>query len=70
MSQALLNPTEEAAVCKKMIGILIEQRNEVDKALTTRLLDRETYLQHFGKRVGLEKAIMELTSQYNKEFNV
>jgi hypothetical protein len=70
MGDALLNPQMDAAACLRLIKIVTSQRDNLDNILTSRLLDRDMYLQTISKRLALDAAIVEMKNQYSKEFSV
>lgn len=66
----LLNPAVEASVCQKMIGRVAEQLAQVEKQLSLNLMDRESYLQAFGKATALRAALAAQQQIYDAHFNV
>lgn len=70
MTSNVLNPPVEAAVCRRMIATITARRESLDAALKTRVLERENYLQTISMRIALDEAIKEITSIYEKEFNI
>jgi hypothetical protein len=68
--QALLNPPVEAAICRKMIALVSQRANLLERELGTTLLDRETYLQKLGAARELRAMDRTLTLTYNREFNI
>ena len=66
----LLNPAVEASVCQKMIGQVADHLAHVEKQLSLNLMDRESYLQAFGKAAALRAALATLQQIYDAHFNV
>jgi hypothetical protein len=72
MSQrnGILNPPQEAAVCRKMIDAVAGQLQAVNHELATVVLDRERYLQKMGRAECLRETLAELRRIYAREFEV
>ena len=68
MAEALLNPTQEATVCRQMISSVASQLSALDEALTTSVLDREQYLLKMGRAQALREATRELEHIYARNF--
>ena len=68
--EALLNPQVEAAACKRMIAVVEERKQQVDLALTTSVLDRETYLLKIGASKELFQVLTIMKREYEREFNI
>lgn len=67
---ALLNPTVEASVCRKMIEQVQRQLHQVEHQLTHTPLDMTAYHAAFGRAAALRGAVAELTAIYDQNFNV
>lgn len=65
---ALLNPADEAAVCREMIEQTKHRLEVAEGSLSRQLLERETYLITFGKAQALLALIEELEQTYKRNF--
>ena len=60
MVTPMLNPVTELGVARELLTLLEDRIAELDTALTTDLLDRETYLQRIGARTELKRQLDDL----------
>jgi hypothetical protein len=67
---AMLNPSVEASVCRKMIDHVQAQLHQVEQQLTHTPLDMNAYHAAFGRAAGLRVALKDLTIIYDQNFNV
>lgn len=65
----LLNPTQESAVCRKMIDKARENLKNVEDGVLRNVLDERTYLQRMGRIAALREIVAELEKIYEREFN-
>lgn len=70
MSGGILNPPRAAEVCLQMIARVRNDRSEMERQLSTQLLDRETYLQMFGAAQALRQVEVQVEAIYNRTFGV
>ena len=67
---ALLNPQVESEICKRMIDAAMVRQQKIHQALTTSVLDRETYLLKIGAASELDRLLQEMQQMYDREFRV
>lgn len=65
---ALLNPADEAEVCREMIEQTKQRLAALEGNLTHQLLERETYLLTIGKVHVLRELVKELEQTYKRNF--
>lgn len=65
---ALLNPADEAVVCREMIEQVRQRLTAVEGNLTHQLLEREQYLLTVGKAQALRALVTELEQTYKRNF--
>jgi hypothetical protein len=70
MADPLLNPQQEAAACRSMIRQVESMISASKSALTTSVLDRETYLVKIGGVMELERALSLMQREYDRNFKV
>lgn len=67
---ALLNPTVEASVCRKMIDQVLQQLHKVEHQLTHTPMEMNAYHAAFGRAAGLRAILSDLHAIYDQNFNV
>lgn len=67
---ALLNPAQDAEACKAMMSVGRKRREALSAALTSSVLDRETYLQKIGALNELDRFLSDMQREHDRRFAV
>lgn len=67
---ALLNPSQEAAVCNQMRGAIASRLEVLERDLTHSALEREQYLKKIGAALVLRELVQEADRIYARNFEV